>query len=82
MADSFEKRQRERKKREKKQMKQRKRRERGFDKAEAGPAPEPSLEDAPSRFDLLPEYSASDAPTDVEGKWKHVKTSERFDAGE
>lgn len=65
MADSMEKRQRERKKREKKQQKAQRRQERAQTLGE--PIPD---EEAPSRFDLLPEYSAADEPTEVEGKYR------------
>jgi hypothetical protein len=66
MADSMEKRQRERKKREKKQQKAERRQEKNL----APGAPPIADEDAPSRFDLLPEYSSADELTEVEGRYR------------
>ncbi len=65
MADSMEKRQRERKKREKAQIKAQRKQER----AQSGGLPVPEG-DAPSRFDLLPEYSSADEPTEVTGRYR------------
>lgn len=66
MADSMEKRQRERKRREKKQQKFQRRQ----DKSLSPGAPPIADEDAPSRFDLLPEYSSADELTEVEGRYR------------
>lgn len=65
MADSMEKRQRERKKREKAQLKAQRKQERAL----TGGQPIAD-EDAPSRFDLLPEYSSADEPTEITGRYR------------
>lgn len=65
MADSMEKRQRERKKREKAQLKAQRKQERAL----SGGQPV-SDEDAPSRFDLLPEYNSADEPTEITGRYR------------